>query len=448
MTAAAMCVLAFLATYFAGRRSLGQGLIALLTFGYFYGIVRANLPTTFSHFIFDAGVLGLYLSQKWSVADPAEAKRQATLRIWVIVLMAWPLLVLLMPFQPLLISLVGLRGNTFFIPILLLATRLQDRELWHLSLGLAVLNLVALGFAFGEYFMGVERFYPWSEVTDIIYRSSDVAGGYFRIPGTFVAAHAFGGTMVGSLPFLFGVWGRGERRMTRLLVMAGIGAALLGVLMSATRQNFVLGVAMVMVALVTNRVKAGSWAIFIVLLAAMGWLAMTNERFQRFKSLGESGTFTDRVAGSVNRDFWEILAEHPMGNGLGGGGTSIPYFLQGQVRNPIGLESEYARLLCEQGLIGLLLWVGFLGWFVCRAWVAFAKGPWATFRKLSWCFSVASLATASIGIGLLNAIPQTVMLYLCMAWAVTPVQTPAREPLYGKTGKPVRQNRYRLAPTG
>jgi hypothetical protein len=448
MIAIAACVLAFVLTYFAGRRSLGQGLIVLLAFGYFYGIVRANLLTTFSHFIFDAGVLGLYLSQKWSVADPAEARRQANMRFWVIILMGWPLMVLLMPFQPFLISLVGLRGNTFFIPILLLATRLDERDVWHLSLALAVLNLVSLGFAGAEYLMSVEQFYPYSDVTEIIYRSSDVAGGYLRIPATFVAAHAYGGTMVGSLPFLFGAWGRAEGRFPRLLVVAGIGAALIGILMSATRQNFVLGVAMMVFALMTNRVKAGSWVVFIVLLGAVAWLAMTNERFQRFKSLGESDTFSDRVAGSVNRGFWEILAEYPMGNGLGGGGTSIPYFLQGQVRRPIGMESEYARLLCEQGIIGLLLWVAFVGWFLSRVRSAFSKGPWGTFRKLSWCLSAVCLGTAGIGIGLFNAIPQTIMLFLSMVLSVTPMRATAPTPLSRRAGNALRRPGYRLVPAG
>src|SRR5262249_43687214 len=99
LTAFFVCILAFGATYWAGKRSLGQGLLALLTVGYFYGILRANLITIFSHFIFDAGMLGLYLSQKWTSLDPREARRLETLRLWTLVLIAWPLLVALMPFQ-------------------------------------------------------------------------------------------------------------------------------------------------------------------------------------------------------------------------------------------------------------------------------------------------------------------------------------------------------------
>ena len=63
MLALALCVLAFILTYWAGKHSLGKGVVVLLIFGFFYGILRANLLTTFSHFIFDAGIFGLYLSQ-------------------------------------------------------------------------------------------------------------------------------------------------------------------------------------------------------------------------------------------------------------------------------------------------------------------------------------------------------------------------------------------------
>ena len=69
MIAIALCVVAFIACYLAGRRSLGQGLVVLFVFGYFYGILRANLLTTFSHFIFDMGLLGLYLSPKWRMVN-------------------------------------------------------------------------------------------------------------------------------------------------------------------------------------------------------------------------------------------------------------------------------------------------------------------------------------------------------------------------------------------
>ena len=339
--------------------------------------------------------------------------------MWIIVIMLWCVLLVPLPFQPFLVSLVGWRGNVFFLPMLLLGSRMKDDDLREMSTGFAILNLAALGFAAAEYFKGVEAFYPPSAVTSIIYASTDVAGGYFRIPAIFNNAHAFGGTMVASLPYLIGGWDRAETKRTRMLNILGIAAALLGILMSATRQNFVIGTVLVLVVLVTRRGSVASLLVFLLLIGAAVYVAMTNERFQRFKSLGDTGAVSDRIAGSVNRGFFEILLEYPMGNGLGGGGTSIPYFLSGQVRNPIGMENEYARILCEQGIIGLLLWIGFVIWFFSRMGTAFAKGLWVNCRRMVWCLAAFSLATSWIGVGLLTAIPQTPILLLGMGWTAT-----------------------------
>src|SRR5215467_3848076 len=114
MIALLLCILAFVASFWAGRRSLGLGLVTLLGVGYFYGILRANILTTFSHFIFDAALIGLYFSQNWLSFDPRDSRRFEVVQLWLILLIAWPILVVLLPFQPLLVSLVGLRGSTFF----------------------------------------------------------------------------------------------------------------------------------------------------------------------------------------------------------------------------------------------------------------------------------------------------------------------------------------------
>jgi hypothetical protein len=417
VTALGLCIAALLLTFWAGRRSLGAGLVSLAVFGYSYGILRANLITTYSHFIFDASLAGLYLSQKWFSGTSSELKRQEPIRLWLLVMIGWCLVLMLLPFQPFLVSLVGLRGNVFFVPMLLLGARLVDRDLRYLVGGLATLNLIALLFAWGEYFLGVPRFFPHSAVTEIMYSSADVAGGYLRIPSVFTSAHAYGGAMVVSLPYLIGGWDRVEDKRFKLLALGGIVAALLGVLMSATRQNFVVGSVMVLVAVLTRKGKSfKNVAVLALLFVLVGWVAATNERLQRFKTLQDAGGVAERIAGSVNRGFFEILEEYPMGNGLGGGGSSMPYFLQGAVKNPIGMENEYARILSEQGIIGLLIWLGFVGYILSRAPKALADGPWATTRRMAWSFAAFSLATAWIGTGFLTSIPETAIQLLGMGW--------------------------------
>lgn|SRR5579864_4965892 len=448
MSAIAVCVVAFVVTYWAGKRSLGLGIVALLTVGYFYGIVRANLLAAFAHFIFDAAALGLFLSQKWTSFQPAEKKRFGALRLWVVILVGWPILLILMPFQPLLVSLVGLRGSVFFLPMLLLGARLEDKDLLQIAAGFAALNLIAMGFGGAEYFLGVTRFYPPSPVTIIIYASADVAGGFSRIPAIFTNAHAYGGAMVASIPYLLGSWERASTRKARLVAVVAIIAAFFGVLMSATRLNFVTGVALLSVTMLGGRMKASRWVIFAVVVIVMGYVAATNERFQRFKSLSDTDFVTERVHGSVNRTFFEILADHPMGNGLGGGGTSIPFFLEGQVKNPISTENEYTRILCEQGVVGLLLWICFVIWYLSRAGTAFAKGPWMTSRRALWGLSAFVLCTSWIGNGFLTAIPGTAISLLGIGWTAAPML--ARIPRVGRgrtAGAVVHPERPRMLQT-
>src|SRR4029077_630072 len=139
---------------------------------------------------------------------------------------------------------------------------------------------------------------------------------------------------------------------TKLIFLLGMVAAFAGVLLSSTRVNFVNAAYLTLVLTLTTKLSFRKRLLWGLAIAAIAALTLTNERFQRFKTL-DSSFVVERVGGSVNRNFLEILFEYPMGNGLGGGGTSTPYFLQGLVRNPIGIENEYGRILAEQGVIGL-----------------------------------------------------------------------------------------------
>src|SRR4030095_3176145 len=111
-----LCLLSLAFCYWAGKRSLVNGLVAVLGVGYAYGILRANVPETFSHFIFDAGVLGLYGAQLFRRPDPLDSHKQDGVRPWLEFLIAWPVLLFLFPIQDFLIQVVGLRGNIFLLP--------------------------------------------------------------------------------------------------------------------------------------------------------------------------------------------------------------------------------------------------------------------------------------------------------------------------------------------
>src|SRR6185437_13435236 len=416
MIALLLCAVAFATSLWAGRKSMVKGLIAVLAWGYGYGILRANFATAASHFIFDASLIGFYFTHAGRLFSNRSPRVQ-TVKTWVAVLIAWPCFVCLLPLQNPLISLVGLRGNIFFLPMILAGVMLDTGDLLKLGRGLAAMNLVALGFAAAEYFLTVPRFFPRNEVTSIIYASGDVAGyQYYRIPSTFSSAHAFAGAMVVSLPVLLGCWTiPNQTSRNRLLYLAGAFSGLLGVLMSATRVHFVIAAVLILIFVLTgNFGNKGRFAI-IALLAVLGFFAANNARLGRFESLGNTEYVSERVTGSVNRTFWEVLEEYPIGNGLGGGGTSIPYFLQGLVRRPIAMENEYGRILLELGIVGLLLWVVFIGWFIVGS-NAFVQSPWRNGRRLAWACCCGYFVTGMIGLGMLTAIPQSISFLLMIGW--------------------------------
>src|SRR5262245_1796534 len=168
MTAELLCVIGLIAVFFCTRRSIGAGMVALLTVGYAYGILRANFPANSSHFIFDVAVLGLYGGVFMTPAQGATRHRTLSLQPWVAVLVGWPALMFFVPTQDWLIQLVGLRGAVFFVPFLLIGARMEESDFEMLITGMAVLNITELCLALWQFFFGIQQFFPRNAVTELI----------------------------------------------------------------------------------------------------------------------------------------------------------------------------------------------------------------------------------------------------------------------------------------
>lgn len=412
-----LCLLSFTLCYWAGRRSLMNGLAAVLGVGYAYGITRANVPETFSHFIFDAGVVGLYAAQLFRRLDPLQQFKVAPLRPWLEFMIGWPLLLFLLPTQPLLVRVVGLRGNIFLLPFILFGSRLDGDDRYRLALWIAGLNVVAFGFAGAQYLFGIERFFPHTQVTELIYRSKDLVGyTAYRIPATFANAHAYGGAMVVGLPLLVGaLMKKSKTALQTQLLFCGVTAALLGLLMSAVRTHSVVGGILILVAAFSLRSKFAYVAGCLILLFSIGWIVSGEQRLQRFMELRDTDAVVERISWSVNMNFFEIVTNYPFGNGLGGGGTSMPYFAQGLINNPVTMENEYARITLEQGILGLLIWVLFTLWLFTR-WNKDPSDSWFLGRRLAWVACAVYFVIALTGTGLLTAIPQSSLFLLLVGW--------------------------------
>ena len=126
----------------------------------------------------------------------------------------------------------------------------------------------------------------------------------------------------------------------------------------------------------------------------------------------------ERWAGSVNEGFFGLIGQYPLGNGLAGGGTSVPYFLRGK-QSPARHGERVRRIGIEQGLPGLALWIGFLAWVFLRSAAAAratrgsSAAGWHGWRCAVFFFS------GLTGMGMLTSVPQTVIMLLMMGWFVT-----------------------------
>ncbi len=428
MIAPLICLISFGVCYVAGRRALWAGFLATMVVGYFYGILRANLNSSFGHFIFDFAAVGFYLALLTRRETPIQRYKIRRVMPWVLALAGWPLLIMLMPLQPPLIQLVGFRGQIFFLPFILVGAMLDGSEWRKIAAGLAVLSIIEIVFALAEVEFGVIRFYPMNAVDQIIYNSVDVAVGnssVFRIPATFVQAAAYGGNMAASLPLLLGAMIQERRGGTRRkLLLTGLAVSAVGVFLSASRSQatmlFVLGLA----ATFSGRIRNFPWFGWVALLAVVGTLVAVNPRMQRFVTLDSTGYLKNRVASSMNSGFFELALEYPFGNGLGGGGTSIPYFLQSELKNPVVLENEYARIMLEEGVPGLILWLAFIFWVVTRP-LPLITDPWYLGKFLARVALVFCFMIAPTGLGLLTSIPGTALLLAFAGWIATPKVTVA-----------------------
>jgi hypothetical protein len=426
-----LCLICFGISFIAARRSLVHGLITVFAIGYAYGIVRANLPETYSHFIFDSGVLGLYSAQLFRRLGAGDQYKLSALRPWFDILIAWPLLLVIVPTQDLLIQFVGLRGSVFLLPFIIFGARLDGEERYRLAFWLASLNLLVFAFASAEFLWGIEHFFPRSKVTELIYLSKDVGGhSAYRIPATFVNAHAYGGTMAATMPMLLGALVQ-KHKVTwhKTFFFLALGVSVLGVFMCGARLTFAVTAILIMVALFSMRTRFGYALGWLVLMICVGWIVAGEQRLQRFTEIKNTDVIAERVSWSVNMGFFEAMKEYPFGNGLGGGGTSIPYFLQDRISNPVAMENEYGRIMLEQGVVGLLLWTFFVFWVLTRKQNN-TKDEWKVGRRIAWLLCAASFASGLIGTGLFTSVPQSALMFLLIGWvgARQPdhVEVPAR----------------------
>ncbi|MGC3968259.1 MAG: hypothetical protein QM775_13080 [Pirellulales bacterium] len=395
----------------------------------------ANFVSTYTTFLFDFAVLGMYLSLLLRPPPATQGSGKSKIVPWITALILWPLIVSAVPQNDILVQFVAFRATAWFLPMLWVGSRVTLADLRVVALTLALLNLVALAFGVAEYHYGVQAFYPLNAVTQIIYNSSDVAGGHLRIPSTFLNSHSYGGTMVCTLPFILGLLLKKRvSDLEKALLFAGLVAAAGGILLCASRQPVVVAALILTFAWLLSGFSPKFGIAIFLLVACTAYLSITNERFQRTSSLSDTTRVGFRLYASVNENFLDYAASYPFGAGMGSSvGTSIPYFLASKAPKLIGLENEYCRILIDQGWIGLLLWLAFIFWLHRRP----PKRNADPLVLMTYALTLTTWATAFIGAGLLASIPGSAMLLVQMG--IVAVHRSVRESV-----KPVIPSRHRV----
>jgi hypothetical protein len=426
----ALCLLSFIASLMVARRSLGHGLGLVLAIGCVYGWLRAVLLDGFTHFTFDMALAGLYLSILPRL-KPIRGWGGSFVSIGTLLLIGWPLVVILIsPFLKaphVFIQVAGLRNAILFAPLVLIGMALSREDLRQFSLWAEWCVVLVSCFTLAEWLFGLEIAYPLNEATLLIYVSHDITGGYYRLPSSFVSSHVYGGTMIALLPLFLGRLEEQPRR--RLLTAVACALVALGVFACGARLPVVLLGLIVGGMLLQLRHGIVASLFLIVMMVVVGYSVSQSERLRRFESLGDTEMVASRISQSVNMSFWEILSDHPMGRGLGSAaGTSVPFFLVEYSKPPVGIENEFARLLLEEGLPGLLGWAGFVVLVLGRSAVGLRR---RSSRAVGmWIFCAGTWVSGLIGVGILAAIPTTMllMLYLGELSREAPRPSAAREP--------------------
>jgi O-Antigen ligase len=402
--------------------------VAVLAVGYLNGVIRANFLGVATTFMYDAAMLGLYAGAvvgRWN--DLARLTRTHT-GMFVGLLVLWPTVLAVVPVHHPLVQLVSLRSAVWFLPVLLVGG-LFDRSDWdRLARGTAVLNIVALVGGVYTYLYGIEDLYPQNAVTELMYRSRDVAGGNYRVPSFFLNAHQYGGTMMCTLPLLLDLLLRpAAAPRDRTLAAVGTAAAVLGVLMCGARSPVILALATGLVFWVLTGFSMRVGVAIGLAVAVGGYLVGTNERLQRIATLADTESLERRVVGSANEQFFDLALDYPLGAGLGAGAPSIPFFLAEHAPPPIGLENEYSRILVDTGWIGLGLWLGFVGWLLAVPPRFDIRRPWAIGLALAYAQVLGAWVTAVLGTGLLVSVPGSLFVLLQMGMLCR-----GREPAVGR----------------
>jgi hypothetical protein len=198
--------------------------------------------------------------------------------------------------------------------------------------------------------------------------------------------------------------------------------------MAASRTHAVVLFLLIIVGTLSFQMRPSMMGLWLSIILVTGWFVFQDQRLQRFATLKDTDAIAVRIGGSVNANFATAVIDFPMGNGIGAGGTSIPYFLSDRLDNPLWIENEYARIQLELGLPGLAIWLAFIAWLLATG-LKRSAGNRSLGRRLAFAATVAYFFSGMTGTGLVTSIPQSVLILFFLGWIVRYESPPIAVPL-------------------
>jgi O-antigen ligase len=268
-----------------------------------------------------------------------------------------------------------------------------------------------------------------------------------RAVGFFANADHMASLLVLTIPFLAALvagakTGSMQRRSAMVVIAAGVGLVILvGLVLNGSLAGYGLGLAVVAASTLIvlppgNRFRLGIAASAALLL--IGAVALLETSATGSGRIGEHATSAVQSRAELLSTTWRAAREFmPFGSGLGSFRDVYPLYEQAErvtTTYAVHAHNEYAELLLELGLPGILLFLLFAGWWAYRVWFVWRSAEAGPFAR------AAAIASAALLIHSLVDFPlRTAALAACFGMCLALVAESGRAPRKeNKDLRPVR----------
>lgn len=251
--------------------------------------------------------------------------------------------------------------------------------------------------------------------------STHLLFGKLRVFSFYSDSGQFGASMghASIVAIVLGIQSIGRKRI--LLFLAGL-FFFFGMMISGTRG----AIAVPLVGAIAFLLQKKNWSLLIigtaVLALAFGALKYTSVgsgiyEVQRIRTALDPNNASLQVRVENQKKLFEYLKSHPLGGGVGSAGYWGLRFNPNSFLANLALDSWYVKIAAEQGFPGLVVFVGFVIYFLIRGYQRINQVNDEAMRNLLIALysGIAGIAVASYGNQVWGQMPTGIILYISMA---------------------------------